>query len=307
MNTIERPTMYFIGVTTGQSSIMRIFPHWMSILGVTAELRGHDLPLGAPPDDYRAIVDHIRREPLVQGALVTAHKLDLLAAARDRFDLLDPYAQALEEVSSISKQNAQLVGHAKDPISSGRAWEAFVPSSYWMHGGEVLCLGGGGAAMAISAYVANLPASERPRQFTIVDVSAERLDHAREVLARMDAPTIFEFILNGSAADNDALVRGLPPSSLVINATGMGKDRPGSPVTDDVIFPSNSLVWELNYRGALDFMHQAKRQAETRQLNVVDGWVYFLHGWTQVIAEVFHLELTPALFAQLDEAASAFR
>lgn len=307
MNTIERPTMYFIGVTTGQSSIMRIFPHWMSILGVTAEIRGHDLPLGAPPDDYRAIVDHIRREPLVQGALVTAHKLDLLAAARDRFDLLDPYAQALEEVSSISKQNAQLVGHAKDPISSGRAWEAFVPSGYWMHGGEVLCLGGGGAAMAISAYVANLSASERPRQFTIVDVSAERLDHAREVLARMDAPTIFEFILNGSAADNDALVRGLPPSSLVINATGMGKDRPGSPVTDDVIFPSNSLVWELNYRGALDFMHQAKRQAETRQLNVVDGWVYFLHGWTQVIAEVFHLELTPALFAQLDEAASAFR
>ena len=27
-------------------------------------------------------------------------------------------------------------------------------------------------------------------------------------------------------------------------------------------------------------------------LTIEDGWVYFLHGWTQVIAEVFHIELT---------------
>jgi hypothetical protein len=24
---------------------------------------------------------------------------------------------------------------------------------------------------------------------------------------------------------------------------------------------------------------------------VVDGWVYFIHGWTQVIAEVFDIEI----------------
>ena len=27
-DSAKRPTMYFIGVTTGQSSIMRIFPIW---------------------------------------------------------------------------------------------------------------------------------------------------------------------------------------------------------------------------------------------------------------------------------------
>ena len=307
MQLLSRPGMYFIGVSTSQSSIMKIFPRWMDILGVDAVLIGHDLPLGAPPEAYRAIVDHIRQDPLAQGGLVTAHKIDLLMAARDLFDRLDPYAQALDEISSISKQGSLLFGHAKDPISSGHAWEAIVPPGFWGRGGEVLCLGGGGAAMAISAYVATLAEFERPRQFTIVDVSAARLDHAREVLARMKAPSIFEFILNTTAGDNDPLIRDLPPSSMVINATGMGKDRPGSPVTDDALFPRDSLVWELNYRGALDFLRQAERQAKARHLKVADGWVYFLHGWTQVIAEVFHPDLTAQQFAQLDEAASEFR
>jgi hypothetical protein len=26
-------------------------------------------------------------------------------------------------------------------------------------------------------------------------------------------------------------------------------------------------------------------------LHVEDGWVYFLHGWTQVITEVFHIDI----------------
>jgi hypothetical protein len=54
-------------------------------------------------------------------------------------------------------------------------------------------------------------------------------------------------------------------------------------------------------------MHQALRQVESRDLTVVDGWVYFLHGWSQVIAQVLHIDLTPELFRQLDEAASTVR
>jgi hypothetical protein len=40
---------------------------------------------------------------------------------------------------------------------------------------------------------------------------------------------------------------------------------------------------------------------------VEDGWVYFLHGWTQVVAEVFQINLTPDLFRQLDQAAASIR
>ncbi len=102
-------------------------------------------------------------------------------------------------------------------------------------------------------------------------------------------------------------MEALPPSSLVINATGLGKDRPGSPITDAGIFPYGGLAWELNYRGELDFLHQAEQQRAERALIVEDGWNYFLHGWTQVIAEVFDLQLTPGLFTRLEVVASEAR
>ena len=91
------------------------------------------------------------------------------------------------------------------------------------------------------------------------------------------------------------------------NATGMGKDRPGSPLSDRVVFPRKAAVWEFNYRGSLEFLHQARAQQEVRELLVEDGWVYFLHGWAQVVAQVFDVELTPELFARLAARADEVR
>ena len=87
----------------------------------------------------------------------------------------------------------------------------------------------------------------------------------------------------------------------------MGKDTPGSPITWNGKFPMNSIAWEFNYRGELDFMHQALGQVESRDVKVEDGWIYFVHGWTQVVAQVLHFDLTPELFDKLNEAASSVR
>jgi shikimate 5-dehydrogenase len=92
-------------------------------------------------------------------------------------------------------------------------------------------------------------------------------------------------------ANNDAVLRRLKPGSLVVNATGLGKDAPGSPLTDQAVFPEDGIVWEFNYRGDLVFLRQAGAQKEARGLQVEDGWTYFIHGWTRVIAEVFHVEI----------------
>ena len=116
-----------------------------------------------------------------------------------------------------------------------------------------------------------------------------------------------EYICNADPKQNDQLLPSLPDGSMVINATGMGKDIPGSPITDQGLFPRNGIAWEFNYRGELDFLHQARRQAQLRNVRVDDGWVYFVHGWSQVVAQVLHADLTPKLFAQLDAAASATR
>ncbi|MBZ0276329.1 MAG: shikimate dehydrogenase [Anaerolineae bacterium] len=309
MQIQNKPTIYFIGVTTQSSSIMKVFPKWSDILGLGAQIAGYDAPLHAPDAVYREIVQHIKRDPQSRGALVTTHKIDLLHACRDLFDDLDPYAEICGEISCISKAGGELRGHAKDPISSGLTLDHFVPSGHWQKtGGHVLCLGTGGAAIAISVFLAEQSKTgDFPQQCVMVDVSQERLDALRQIHQRIESPIQFVYRVTQSPAENDALMTALPPGSMVINATGMGKDRPGSPITDAALFPQHGLVWELNYRGALDFMHQAERQVASRNLRIEDGWIYFLHGWTQVIAEVFHINLTDDLFRQLNAAASALR
>ncbi len=295
------PTFYFIGVTTGQSSINAIFPRWMAILGSDVHLAGIDMPLHAPEAIYRAIIEHIKVDPLVRGGLVTTHKIDLLAVTRDLFDELDANAALCGEVSAIVKRDGRLIGYAKDPISSGKTWEHFVPAGHFARtGAEVLCFGSGGAAVATTVYLAQ--AADRPKQVTLVDVSSERLEHARHIHEQIASDIQFEYMLNADPYMNDALMTQLPDGSVVINGTGMGKDLPGSPITAAGVFPLNGLVWEFNYRGELTFLKQAKQQL-VRNLRIEDGWVYFLHGWTQVVAEVLGFELTPELFTQMDAAA----
>jgi shikimate 5-dehydrogenase len=107
-------------------------------------------------------------------------------------------------------------------------------------------------------------------------------------------------------ADNDRVLAGLAPGSLVVNATGLGKDAPGSPLTDAAAFPPSSVAWDLNYRGDLKFLDQARASGHVR---IEDGWVYFLHGWTQVIAEVFDIEIPTSgpRFEALDRLAAGAR
>ena len=305
------PTMEFIGVTTGSSSIMKIFPRWAQVLNLgEARLKGHDLPLGAHPDLYRLTVEQIRSDPLSMGALVTTHKINLLAAARDLFDELDPYARLCEEVSCISKRDGRVIGHAKDPITAGRSLRALLGPGYFRRtGGEVLCLGAGGAGTAISVYlVEGQTPADPPSRIVMVDKSHESLDALRRVHGRLGpSSTEIEYVENAHPAENDELLDALPPGSLIVNASGMGKDIPGSPVTDSARFPERGVVWELNYRGELDFLRQARRQERTRDLRVEDGWLYFLHGWSEVIAEVFHVELTPERFELLSTEAEVIR
>lgn len=294
----------FIGVSTGASSIRRIFPRWMQLLGVDAELAGVDLPLRAPAATYREIAERIIDAERIKGALITAHKIDMLRACHDMIDWLDPYAEICAEVSCLVKRGGRLLGYAKDPLSSALALQQFVPERHWLSERDVLCLGAGGAAIAISVCLAQRSKEQgAPRRFVLTDILPERLESIRQVHARLDTPVQFSYQLCHSASDNDALLRGLPPGSLVINATGLGKDAPGSPLTDDARFPQGGLVWELNYRGERDFMRQAGAQADEKQLQIEDGWAYFLHGWTQVVAEVFGLALDDALFARLAAAA----
>lgn len=306
----KQPTFYFIGVTTTKSSIMKVFPLWMKVLGrPDVVIEGVDLKIHDTAEAYRQAVAQIKFDPLSVGALVTTHKIDLLTASRDMFEYLDPYALICDEISSISKLDGRLEGHAKDPITAGLSLDAIIGDNYFGNtGSEVLCFGAGGSAIATLLHLINKKnAADRPHRFIMVNRSQGRLDHAREMVKGLETDIQVEYIFNPDPIKNDELMKAMPPCSIVINATGMGKDTPGSPITDQGEFPMNGIAWEFNYRGELDFMHQALRQVKTRNIKVEDGWLYFVHGWTQVVAQVLHVNLDGTLFDKLNAAANSVR
>ena len=309
----SRPTMYFIGVSTAQSSIMKVFPRWAEYLGIAgAQLTGIDFPLHAEPAAYRAAVEFIKNDPLSQGALVTTHKIDLFAACRDLFDEIDPHARRLGETSCLSKASGKLVAHAKDPISSGLALDGFLPSNHWQKTrAETFLIGAGGSSIATSWHLMCSERNDgnRPARIMVSDRQPSRLAEMRHAHAGFGADIPVDYLEITGPEDNDAVLSRLKPGSLVINATGLGKDAPGSPVTDAAVFPQEGIVWEFNYRGDLVFLRQARAQAAARNLQVEDGWTYFIHGWTRVIAEVFHLDIPVSgeKFDRLCELAAAAR
>jgi shikimate 5-dehydrogenase len=289
-----QPTFYFIGVTTGKSSIMKVFPAWAEYLGLKdAVIKGIDFKLHDEPMAYRKAVEFIRDDPLSLGALVTTHKIDLFHACRDLFDVIDQHALLMGETSCISKRSGKLICHAKDPISSGLAIDGFLGENYFSeHDADLFSMGAGGSTIAITWHLMRSSRGKNaPGRIVVTNRSQHRLDEIKRIHAQIESDVPVEYLLAETAQANDAVLKMLKPGSLVINATGLGKDAPGSPLTDAAQFPEKSVVWDLNYRGDLVFLDQARRQEAEKSLQVEDGWTYFLHGWTQVIAEVFDVTI----------------
>ena len=290
--------MAFIGVTTGQSMINQLFPLLAAELGIEdAELRGIDLPVDAPDAAYRDAVLRIRDDPEFTGGLVTTHKLAVFRSSADLFAELDSDARRLAEISCIASGPAGLAGYAKDPTTVRLALDLLLPPDYFAAGGQVLCLGAGGAgtALALCLRTRRLRAG-RPDRIVLADVKPDRL----AAVAELELPDVETVLLDGPA---DALVAGLPAGSLIVNATGLGKDRPGSPLGDAAVFPRDSIAWDFNYRGDLRFLDQARNSS----VRAVDGWDYFLHGWIEHITQVYGRENSPHLFSRLAGIAAPYR
>jgi len=296
--------MGFIGVSTGGSSIMKVFPKWSEILGLEAELFGIDVAIDADKEQHRDALIQLRDTPNCQGALVTTHKISAYKNGFDLFESFDDFANLCQEVSAVKVRNGKLYGSAKDPITAGLSIEEFLANEHFSSGAEVLCFGDGGAATAIGWYLASR--IDPPNKMTFVGIEQVKLDHLKQVIKTGYDPKklLTEIYQSDQVAD---LLKSLPEKSLIINATGMGKDRPGSPVPAGAVFQNSSIIWELNYRGSLEFFHQAKSQQAERNLKVIDGWRYFIHGWSQVISEVFEIEIDSEMLSKLTQVAEEFR
>ncbi|MFC0506790.1 hypothetical protein [Micromonospora costi] len=177
-------------------------------------------------------------------------------------------------------------------------------------GPSVLCLGAGGAATALLLTLHldvtgdGAARPEPPARVTFTDTRPEALAELREVAGRagIDASRL-SYVTVGSPSDSDALLADLPAPELVVNATGLGKDAPGSPLTDTAPLGAGTVAWDLNYRGDLTFL----RQAAHAGAHAVDGWDYFVAGWAAALTAVAGVPLTGDLLSRLAGAAAARR
>jgi shikimate 5-dehydrogenase len=308
----EQPTLYFLGVSTGASSIQRVFPSWARELGLEdAVLRGIDLPVGAPTEQTRRIVEFLKTDPLGVGMQITSHKIAVGTAARDLFAQLRPLANLMGEVSCVTKGPDGLHGFAKDPVAGALALDAIVPAGYWAStGAPAVLLGAGGAGTALTwCLVREERGTERPSSLVVTDRDGDRLEHLASIARQVGSDIPLELVQVSSPHETDAVLASQPAGSLVVNATGLGKDLPGSPIGEDALLPRDAIAWDLNYRGDLRFLETAIRQSEERGVRAEDGWTYFVHGWLQAVKEVFQVDVPTSgpEFDRLSDLARAAR
>ena len=160
-----------------------------------------------------------------------------------------------------------------------------------------------------------LPMAARPSKLVVVDCDRDALDRLAHLIASViegagecaeeGSDNIasysllhgrIQLVVSSSAAANDITVSALAPYSMVVNATGLGKSTPGSPLTDDVAFPQHCVVWEMNYRGERQFLRQAmawqSRHEASGAIAIHDGWYAFVQGWSRCVELVYGVELT---------------
>jgi shikimate 5-dehydrogenase len=279
----------FVGVDTGGSRIHREFPAWAARLGRPEwTLRGVDLPPTAPASDYRDLVDAVAANPHVAGAVVTSHKLRLYRAAADRLRRTDTLVDRTLEINALARTtDGGVDGFARDPL----ALAAVLPR-FDVAGRDVVVYGAGGAGTALLlALTLDVGAgwAPGPRSITVVDTDDGALAALRATADRCGLAGRVDL---RSPATAPARV---PDGALVVNATGLGKDRPGSPLPPGTVLPPTATAWDFNYRGDLTFLADARAQGAT----AVDGWDYFVAGWGAALTAIAGVPFTDDLVADL--------
>jgi shikimate dehydrogenase len=317
------PVVLFLGVSTAASAVHRYFPQWAGRFPEPLRLIGIDLPVAASEREYEDLLDWMARHRQVRGMVITSHKIGVFRAGSARFAAADRLAGTLGETSAVRRApSGDLLAYATDPLS---ARAAAAELNLGTSGGQTVCFGAGGAALALVAAL-TLPGTEltlgtRPApdargralgaddasgplstgDIQVTDVQSGRLANLMHVAARLGVASRVIPHLQQDASGNTRLLAGLLDAHLVVNATGLGKDSPGSPLTDEAVFPRHCIAWDMNYRGPLTFLRQARAQQHARGLQIADGWRFFLHGWANALARILDVPPgDPALAGTMD-------
>lgn len=302
MNSAAQPvqTVWFLGVSTAGSLIHEAMPRWGDVLGRPLAVRGVDLALRASPRDYRLFCADLAASDAV-GAVITSHKAEMYGSASPQFGQVDATADLTGEINAIRRSGAALLGWARDPVSVGRVVDRIWPES----GRELVCLGAGGTAIALVTHVAWRPA--RPAMVTVCEIVDKQLERMRAFLRRLRSDVPIQLVLGQPDTDWNESIGRASRGALVVNATGLGKDVTGAPISDQARFPSDGVIWDLNYRGDLQFLAIARHRQRVDRLGIHDGWRLFCHGWAAALTPILDLPDEPDLADRFADAISDLR
>jgi shikimate 5-dehydrogenase len=293
----ERPKMAvadavgvgFLGVTTRFSAVHRVFDLWSDCLGQRLILRPRDLPLKSNPAEYCRFIADIRQgKENLRGAVITSHKVGVYEAAAHLLDIVTPTASRLGEIGLVYWRQGRLVGDASDSFAILKVARRLLSVDSWQSGERsALVLGGGGAGTALADSL--IQAGDLGcRSVTITETDAARVSTLRSRIMTWSAPIPIRVQRVEDHSDN--LLAGAGEGTLIVNASGLGKDQAGSPISQGAVFPRGSFAWEFNYRFIAQsqptFWDIALRQKESRKLTLEDGWDYFVWNWLGMLSTI---------------------
>lgn len=285
--------LYFIGRSTAGSLAPRVVKSWLALAGASAALRLVDLPLEASRSDYERVFAAFRSDPDFAGAQITGHKTGMYRE-RSFLDRISSEAAASREIGGIRVDGTTggLVGFSPDMLAlPDQLAELLGPDHAPRR--DCLILGGGGAAAAIAMTLAKLGLVDS------MNITESDPSRARAVDSWVrETPALVGTTVHDAYAADEVLAR-TRPGSLVVNATGVGKDAPGSVVSATSRFPRDAIAWDLNYRGELGFLRLADAQARAQHLRVADGLSYFVRNWWCFLTESLSLDADCVPFDQL--------
>lgn len=285
---MEKSSFYrFLGVSTSKSLVNEAFPRWMNVLEKDISLQTFDLPIGSSEKSYLQYCSELKH-PNVVGSLITSHKTEIYEYCRGQFSILSNEATKLREISAIRNTDTlgELHGHNTDLEGARRSFEKLsVQNDNWISGSrEVVIIGAGGACISILHCIQeHFPEVEK---VSVTEISQERITTAKEIADNNSFRA--EFFLS---SETERRIANSGKAPLVINASGVGKDTPGSPVSNTSCFPKNSTFWELNYRGDRELFFRLRDQSGSANFTIEDGWQFFVDGWTFNI--LFVLSIVP--------------
>jgi shikimate dehydrogenase len=300
---MSRRTLIFVGPSASRSRIHSLCPALSRVLGEDLVVASADMPANQAPTAYTSLLLDVLSRDEVAGGVVTNHKLQFFDAFLQLGFPVSSIGKKLGVVSVFRRVGNRFYGTAEEPYAVLPAIDKICRCRCMDYFREIVIFGAGGAGRAITYAAAAHSSRYGVDRITVTDCDLHRIDGFRHLTC---CGNLIDLHVARTHV-NDRLLREAARGALVVNATGLGKDASGSPISDHVDFPADSAAWDLNYRGSLDFLRQAKSQPSRCHVSCHDGFDFFLFDWLEILSFIFRLNLAEEKIRVFIQSAEHFR